>query len=70
MPRKSKKVDLSVVVTVHSETIVGGPTMRAADASIDAAIAAGFNVERIIALDNATPQTTAYFTQDAFSHWQ
>ena len=62
-------VDLSVIVTVHSETIVGGPTMRAADASIEAAIEAGFSVQRIIALDNATPQTTAYFSQAAFDHW-
>jgi glycosyltransferase involved in cell wall biosynthesis len=62
-------LDLSVIVTVHSETIVGGPTMRAADAAIDAAIDAGFSVERIIALDNATPQTAAYFNQVAFDHW-
>lgn len=62
--------DLCVIVTVHSETIVGGPTMRAADAAIEAAIAAGFAVQRMIALDNATPETTAYFTQTAFDHWQ
>ncbi|MEP3948238.1 glycosyltransferase [Ascidiaceihabitans sp.] len=61
--------DLSVVVTAHSETFVCGPTMRAADASIDAARAAGFSVQAIIALDNATPQTAAYFNQAAFDHW-
>lgn len=61
--------DLSVVVTVHSETVVGGPTMRAADAAIAQARAAGFSVQAMIALDCAEPGTAAYFGQAAFDHW-
>lgn len=62
--------DLTVVVTAHNETIVSGPTMRAADLAIDAARARGFTVEAVIALDKATPATTTYFHQACFDHWQ
>jgi glycosyltransferase involved in cell wall biosynthesis len=62
--------DLSVIVTVHSETVVGGPTMRAADAAIEAAKVAGFSVQRLIALDSPTAGTARYFNQPAFDHWE
>ncbi|CUH82631.1 glycosyltransferase [Tropicibacter naphthalenivorans] len=61
--------DLSVILTAHDETLVSGPTLAAADAAIALAEADGITVERIITLDNATPQTRAYFTQDRLSHW-
>ncbi|GAB2984708.1 glycosyltransferase [Nocardioides montaniterrae] len=63
-------VDLTVVVTAHNETVVSGPTMRAADIAIEAARARGYVVEAVIALDKATPATTAYFTQSCFDHWE
>jgi glycosyltransferase involved in cell wall biosynthesis len=62
--------DLSVIVTAHDETLVCGPTMRAAEAAIDRAIAEGHSVERIIVLDNATPDTRAFFTQSPLAHWR
>lgn len=62
--------DLTVIVTAHDETVVSGPTMRAADLSVAAAEAAGYGVERIIALDKATPETTAYFQRPQFDHWE
>ncbi|MEP9381162.1 glycosyltransferase family A protein [Nocardioides sp. KR10-350] len=62
--------DLTLIVTAHNETVVCGPTMRAADLAVDAARARGFTVEPIIALDAATEATTAYFHQPRFDHWE
>ena len=62
-------VDLSVILTAHDETLVSGPTMASADAAIACAQSAGITVERIIALDNATDATTAWFQQPRFDHW-
>ncbi|WP_157933007.1 glycosyltransferase [Roseovarius salinarum] len=61
--------DLSLVVTAHNETTVCGPTMRSADLAVAAARDAGFTVECIIALDNATDACREYFHQSAFDHW-
>lgn len=63
-------VDLSVLVTFHNETLVAGPTMAAADAAVACARAAGFAVETLMVLDNATPATTEWCNQDRFDHWQ
>jgi glycosyltransferase involved in cell wall biosynthesis len=62
-------VDLSVIVTVHDETLVAGPSMAAVEASIAAAEAAGIVVERVMTLDNATPEAAAWFGQARFDHW-
>jgi len=62
--------DLSVVVTAHSETVVSGPTMRAAEASVVAAITAGVSVEKIIAFDNATTASRNVFSQYESLGWQ
>jgi len=62
--------DLTLIVTAHNETVVSGPTMRSADVAVAAAREAGFTVQPIIVLDKATPETTAYFTQDRFDHWE
>ncbi len=62
--------DLSLVVTAHNETLVCGPTMRSADLAVAAARERGFTVQTVVALDNATEETTAYFHQPAFDHWE
>lgn len=62
--------DLTLIVTAHDETLVAGPTMTAADVAVAAAREAGYTVETIIALDNATDATTEYFGQSCFDHWQ
>ncbi|MBO0729440.1 MAG: glycosyltransferase family 2 protein [Acidimicrobiaceae bacterium] len=62
--------DLTVIVTAHDETVVCGPTMRSADIAVDFARAAGFSVQTVVALDNATEATTEYFHQQAFSQWE
>jgi Glycosyl transferase family 2 len=62
--------DLSVVVTAHNETVVSGPTMRAADLAVEAARARGYRVQTIIGLDGATAATSAYFHQPHFDHWE
>jgi glycosyltransferase involved in cell wall biosynthesis len=62
--------DLTLIVTAHNETLVCGPTMKAADLAVEAARAAGHTVQAIIALDNATPETTEYFSQPDFDHWE
>ncbi|HET7193891.1 MAG TPA: glycosyltransferase family A protein [Nocardioides sp.] len=62
--------DLSLIVTAHDETAVCGPTMRAADLAVEAARARGFSVQTIIGLDAATEETSAYFHQSRFDHWE
>lgn len=62
--------DLSLVVTAHDETLVCGPTMKAADIAVEAARDAGYTVQTIIALDDATEDTTDYFHQAEFDHWE
>ena len=62
--------DLTVIVTAHDETAVAGPTMRSADLAVEAARARGYTVQQIIALDNPTEATTAYFHQPRFDHWE
>jgi glycosyltransferase involved in cell wall biosynthesis len=62
--------DLTLIVTAHSETLVCGPTMESADAAVEAARLAGYDVQTIIALDNATDDTTEYFQQSDFDHWE
>ncbi len=61
--------ELSVIVTAHDETVVSGPTMRSADAAIEAAETRGISVERIIALDAATEDCREFFSQPDFDHW-
>lgn len=62
--------DLSLIVTVHSESVVSGPTMRSADMAIRAATERGFSVQAIIALDAPTPRTSRYFHQTRFDGWE
>ena len=61
--------DLSVILTAHDETLVCGPTITSANAAVAAAEAAGITVERIVALDNATPETRAWYAQPALDGW-
>jgi hypothetical protein len=63
-------VDLTVVVTAHDETYVCGPTMASADAAVAAAREAGYTVQTVVALDRATPETTEWFHQPGFDHWE
>lgn len=62
--------DLTLVLTAHDETTVSGPTMRSADLAVAEARLRGFTVQTIIALDKATDETTAYFSQPRFDHWE
>jgi glycosyltransferase involved in cell wall biosynthesis len=62
--------DLTVIVTAHAETLVCGPTMTSADVAVEAARAAGYTVQTIVALDKATDATTAYFERPDFDHWE
>ncbi len=62
--------DLTLIVTAHNETLVCGPTIESADVAVEAARAAGFTVQTIIALDKATEETTDYFHQPDFDHWE
>ena len=64
--------DLTLLVTVHDETLVSGPTMKSADRAVERARAAGHSVQTVIALDNASDATTEYFQRpefDAWEHW-
>lgn len=61
--------DLTLILTAHDETLVAGPTLTAADAACACAEADGISIERIIALDRATPATTDWFAQAAGPQW-
>lgn len=61
--------DLTVALTAHSETIVGGPTILSAEAAIAKAEEAGFTVERLIGLDSASEGCEAFFSSDLLAHW-
>jgi Glycosyl transferase family 2 len=63
-------VDVTVMVTVHNETLVCGPTMESAEQAIVAARAAGHTVQSVLALDNATDATTEYFDRPEFDPWE
>jgi hypothetical protein len=62
--------DLTLVVTVHDETSVCGPTMRSADIGVAAAREAGITVQTVIALDRATDAAATYVRQSRFDHWE
>ena len=62
--------DLTLFVTAHSETVVCGPTMTSAGLAVEAARAAGFTVQTVVALDNATEATKEYFHQPGLGDWE
>ncbi len=62
--------DLTLILTAHNETAVCGPTMRSADIAVETARSKGLSVRTLIGLDAATPETTAYFHQPRFDHWE
>ncbi len=62
--------DITVAITAHNETVIAGPTVRSCDAAITVAEAAGYRVQRLIGLDNATDATRRYFNQPALDHWR
>jgi len=62
--------DLTVVVTVHDQTAVCGPTMDAVDLAVGAVRARGRTVQPVIALAAATEVTGRYVDQPCFDHWE
>lgn len=62
--------DVTVALTVHSETVVAGPTLRSTEAAIAEAEAVGYRVQRLIGLDRPSPATEAYIGQPALEKWQ
>ncbi len=63
------KFDLTLIATVHDETLVSGPTMQSAEDAVAAAVADGYSVEQILVFDNATDETIAYFDNPKFDAW-
>ncbi|MEM8632394.1 MAG: glycosyltransferase [Pseudomonadota bacterium] len=63
-------VDISLIVTVHNETVVTGMSMLAANASVKAAETAGFVVEKLIALDDATDVARASMSNPVYADWR
>ena len=61
--------DLTVALTLHSETVMAGPTMTSADIAIKAAEAAGIKVEKLIGFDTASEACVEYFSAPAFAEW-
>lgn len=66
----SDRIDLTVALTVHAETVIAGPTMLSAEAAIAAAERAGIRVERLIGFDTPKAQAEAYFSRPEFAAWK
>lgn len=62
-------LDISLIMTAHNETTVTGMTMISANASVAAAEAEGYKVEKIIVLDAATEKTRACLSNPAYADW-
>lgn len=61
--------DLTAIVTAHSESVVAGPAMRAAEIAIASAESDGYKIERLIGMDSATKDCRTFFHQEAFARW-
>lgn len=61
--------DLTVAITAHNESIVAGPMITSVEAAIARVEAKGLSVERLIGLDNPTPECEEFFTQNELSEW-
>jgi len=64
-----KPVDLSVIVTLHSESVVAGPTICSAEAAVAHAERQGFSVECLLAFDTPSDACRAFFDQPAYARW-
>ncbi len=62
-------VDLSVLLTLHSETLVAGPTLKSIEAAIALVEQEGFIVERLLGLDSVSPDCRGYIDQAPFDLW-
>jgi hypothetical protein len=63
-------IDITVALTAHTETVVGGPTMHSAEVAIRAAEAEGLRVERLIGFDAPSARCREFFGQPAFGGWK
>lgn len=63
------ETDLSVLLTLHHETLVAGPTLKSLEAAIGQVEQQGLRVERLLSLDNPSDACRAYVDQDAFRAW-
>ncbi len=64
------RINITVALTAHSETVVAGPTMKGAEAAIRLAEIDGLRVERLIGFDTPTDDCRDFFSQPAFSDWK
>ncbi|MCC0022619.1 MAG: hypothetical protein H6874_00175 [Hyphomicrobiaceae bacterium] len=60
---------MTLAVVAHSETVVSGPSMKAAEAAIEKAKEAGYSVERLVGFDSPTEGCRDYFGQPAYDSW-
>lgn len=63
------RLDLTVAVTAHNESVIAGPSMRSAEAAILAAEIDGFTVERRVGLDRPTDECRAFYGQSGLKRW-
>ncbi|SLN68894.1 glycosyltransferase family A protein [Roseisalinus antarcticus] len=69
-PAATAPPDLTLALTVHAESLVAGPTLASAEAALARLEAAGYRVERLIGLDDPTPEARAFMTQPALAAWE
>lgn len=64
-----KSIDISVLATAHSETLVAGPALRAAERAVHIAEQQGFSVECIVGMDSPSEECRAFFSQRHLDGW-
>lgn len=67
---ESHDVDISLILTVHSESAVAGPTIRSAESAIDVARSKGLVVETLLGMDAPTEDCVEFCEQSRLSAWK
>lgn len=63
-------IELSVLLTLHSETLVAGPTLKSIEAALAVLERNGVRLERLLGVDSPTEECLSYINQPAFENWQ
>ncbi len=61
---------ITLILNVHSESVVAGPTVRSAARAIEHAESHGFTVDRLLGIDRGTQAARQFFSNPAFDAWR
>ena len=64
------KVDLSVIITLHGESLLASAAIQSAELAIQQLADTDLKIERIFSFDNATDKCRNYFSEGRFPDWK